>query len=129
MVEDNEVNQEVMSAMMTRVGCQFDLAGNGRQAVEAVSRAAYDLILMDCQMPEMDGFAATTAIRAAEKEGRIPANGGSERLPIIALTASATDADRDNCLAAGMDGFATKPVSMKRLMKILRTRLKLNNLS
>ena len=96
------------------------LAGDGRQALQAFERESFDLILMDVQMPEMDGFEATAAIREREAVARI-ANGGSRRgrIPIIALTAHAMIGDRERCLSAGMDGFITKPIRVDELLQII----------
>ncbi len=116
--EDNEVNQMVASEILTRVGYECDIVANGQQAVEAVRKTDYDLVLMDCQMPEMDGFEATRAIRLDEQAAE-----RTQRLPIVALTANAVKGDRDNCLAAGMDGYIAKPLDTLRLMDTIETLL------
>ncbi len=113
--EDNEVNQDVITNMLKRAGCRITLVENGRQAVDAAIDAKYDLIFMDCQMPEMDGFTAARLIREREAAG----NGAGRRLPIIALTANALAGDRAECLAAGMDDFLSKPFEMEELRAIM----------
>jgi CheY-like chemotaxis protein len=110
--EDNVVNQRVAVRMLEKAGHRVDLAINGREAVEAVDRKAYDLVLMDCLMPEMDGFEATRAIRAAEV-------GTVRHVPIVALTANAMQRDREECLAAGMDDYLTKPFTKQALTTAL----------
>jgi CheY-like chemotaxis protein/HPt (histidine-containing phosphotransfer) domain-containing protein len=109
LAEDNAVNQEMTRSMLELLGCRSDLAENGREAVEAFLRNRYDLVLMDCQMPEMDGYAATRVIRKSEKC----------RTPIIALTANAMAGDSDRCLAAGMDDYLSKPFSLQNLRAVL----------
>ena len=110
--EDNPVNKKLISRLLEKEGYQADIVANGVEALAAVARERYDLILMDCQMPEMDGYEATTAIRAAEA-------GTARRVPIIALTASAMEQDRERCLAAGMDDHLTKPVKAEDLRTML----------
>ncbi len=112
LAEDNVVNQAVGVAMLEKLGCQVDVANNGKEAVDAVSAGTYDLVLMDCQMPEMDGFAATAEIRHLD-------NRRGRRLPIVALTAHATESDRELCLAAGMDDYLAKPYTLTQLSAVL----------
>jgi PAS domain S-box-containing protein len=102
--EDTVVNQKLAKHLLERMGCRVDLAANGLEAVQMSAQFEYDLVLMDCHMPEMDGFEATRAIRRRESDG-----GGRARLPIVALTASAMKEDRDECLESGMDDVITKP--------------------
>ena len=113
--EDNAVNQEVILAALRACGCEATLAVNGREALDAVQKQRYDLVFMDCQMPVMDGYAATRAIRALEDQSLI----ASRHIPIVALTAHATEADREFCRVAGMDGFLTKPFTQAGLRKEL----------
>ena len=110
-VEDNAINQTVARGMLAKLGYQTDVADNGRTAGEAVSRHDYAAVLMDCQMPEMDGYEATREIRRRERDGR--------HVPIIAMTASATEADRSRCLAAGMDDYVAKPVRTDKVAVVL----------
>ena len=112
-VEDNPINQRIAIALCTRLGLRSDAAANGLEALEALKRAPYDAVLMDCHMPEMDGYAATAAWRARETTHRAP------RLPIIALTANAFDEDRPRCLDSGMDAHLTKPITIEALMACL----------
>jgi len=112
-VEDDPANRKVVSLLLERFGCTVDLAENGAEAVEMARMGLYDLIFMDCQMPEMDGYEATALIRRHER-------GSHERVPIIALTANAMMGDRDRCIEAGMDDYLAKPVSRESLEKTLR---------
>jgi signal transduction histidine kinase/ActR/RegA family two-component response regulator len=109
--DDNAVNQKVASRILERLGCRVDVAGNGREAVELVSAMPYDAVFMDCQMPEMDGYEATRAIRGLTS--------GERLVPIIAMTANAMPADRARCLAAGMDNYIPKPVSREAIARVL----------
>jgi len=112
LVEDNPVNQEVTMGILKHFGFKADLAENGRLALEAWQKNTYDLILMDCQMPEMDGYQATESIRRTER-----AKG--TYVPIVALTAHALKGDREKCLYAGMNDFLSKPFKQQQLLEIL----------
>jgi two-component system, sensor histidine kinase and response regulator len=116
LVEDNPVNQAVGKAMLETFGCKVDVVGNGREAVSALSGATYDLVFMDCQMPEMDGYEATGVIRKLEATA---SNGHKPHTTIVALTAHAMDGDREKCLAAGMDDYLTKPLGIKDIQAVL----------
>ncbi|OPY89301.1 MAG: Autoinducer 2 sensor kinase/phosphatase LuxQ [Syntrophus sp. PtaU1.Bin208] len=117
LVEDNPVNQALTTAMLAYFGCQADLAENGLDAQTKVAAERYDLILMDCQMPEMDGYEATAAIREEEAASR--EQGEPRHVPIVALTAHALDGDREICLMAGMDDYLSKPFKVEELRSIL----------
>ena len=109
--EDNRVNQTVIRRMLEKQGCRVEVVGNGVEAVRAAQAKAYDLIFMDCHMPELDGFEATRALRSAEAGGR--------RVPIVAFTADAVTDTRERCETAGMDDCITKPVTTEALTRII----------
>ncbi len=122
LAEDNEISADVAMALLGQVGYQCDTVVNGKQAVQAVLDREYDLVLMDCQMPEMDGFDATLAIRQHEKDGSL-SRGKKGRLPIIALTANAIKGDRERCLDTGMDDYLTKPIDSDQLVAVIENHL------
>ena len=112
--EDNPVNREVTAEMLAVEGYQVHTVCNGREAVDAIAARMFDLVFMDCQMPEMDGFAATAAIRARERNLKLP------RIPIVALTAHAIAGDRERCLAQGMEDYLSKPFRQSQLIAVVR---------
>jgi two-component system, sensor histidine kinase and response regulator len=114
LVEDNPVNREVAVAMLENLGCATEAAENGWLAIEAMTATTYDAVLMDCQMPIMDGLTAAGEIRRREHTS------GAARVPIIALTANAMEGERERCLAAGMDDFLSKPFTQRQLATLLR---------
>jgi len=117
LVEDNPVNQKVVARMLQKMGYVCDLAQNGREAVDALTRHTYDLVFMDCQMPVMDGFEATAQIRARENPGH--------HVPIIAMTAMAMKGDAERCFAAGMDDYLAKPISRDDIQQIIEKHLRM----
>ncbi len=112
LAEDHAINRRIALAQLNELGIQADVARNGQEAIDAYERRRYEIILMDCQMPEVDGFAATRAIRAIQAR-----DGGDVR--IIAMTANAMEGDREACIKAGMDDYLPKPVELDRLRKVL----------
>jgi two-component system sensor histidine kinase/response regulator len=118
LAEDNPVNVEVAKAMLESLDLQVDCARNGQEALLAVRSGSYDCVLMDCQMPVMDGFAATAAIRREEAETK-RGSGRGHVLPIIAITANALQGDREACLAAGMDDYLSKPFAQQELAAVI----------
>jgi len=109
--DDNTSNQQLAVAMLAKLGYQADVVANGAEAVEAASRRAYGAVLMDCQMPVMDGYAATAEIRSGQQD--------TARIPIIAMTAAAMTGERERCLSAGMDDYISKPVAIDTLEAVL----------
>ena len=116
LAEDNIVNQKVATLLLNRLGCRVDVAATGTEAIDLWARFPYDVILMDCQMPELDGFDATRAIRNRERAG--------QHVPIIALTANAMEGDRQVCLDAGMDDYLTKPMSTEMIRAALENAMR-----
>ena len=114
LAEDNPVNQLVMLDMLQQLGHQVEVVDNGRKAVSAIDNGRYDLVLMDCQMPQMDGLEATAEIRRGESAA------GAPRVPIIAVTANALRGDRERCLAVGMDDYVCKPFTAATVEKLLQ---------
>ena len=112
LAEDNPVNQKVALRIIEKAGHKVDVAGNGKEALEALKNASYDMVFMDVQMPEMDGYAATREIRKMAPEYR--------ELPVIAMTAHAMKGDREKCIASGMDDYLSKPVSPKGLLDMVQ---------
>jgi signal transduction histidine kinase/CheY-like chemotaxis protein/HPt (histidine-containing phosphotransfer) domain-containing protein len=125
LAEDNEINQDVAREVLQRMGFVVAVVGDGNQVLEAVASQPVDLVLMDCQMPVMDGFAAARAIRESERNGTAPYSG---TLPIVALTATAQSGDRQRCFAAGMDDYLGKPLKPNRLIAAIEAALAESNL-
>jgi CheY-like chemotaxis protein len=111
--EDNIMNQKVAVRMLEKLGCRVDVAANGQEVLDALEHMSYDVIFMDCQMPELDGYEATATIRAREAQ-----TGG--HIPIIAMTANAMQGDHARCLAAGMDDYVSKPAQSATLAEMLQ---------
>ena len=111
LAEDNTVNQQVATYMLQKLGCRVDVAANGQEAVDMWEELPYDIVFMDCQMPEVDGYAATGLIRELEGDGR--------HTPIVAMTANVMAGDRETCLESGMDDFIGKPISLDVLAEVL----------
>jgi CheY-like chemotaxis protein len=118
-VEDNRVNQKVAVAVLNRLGYSADTAIDGIEALDAMRHHRYDLVLMDCQMPRMDGYETTVEIRSRER--------GVRHTPIVAMTASAMLSDRDRCLEVGMDDYLTKPLDSDALAAVLRALINAEN--
>ncbi len=112
--EDNHTNQIVVEGMLELLGCQVDIAEDGMEAVKAYAEEHYDLVLMDCQMPELDGYGATKKIRVIEEKRHI------SRVPIVALTAHVMSGDKEECIHAGMDDHLGKPLQLKALLRVMK---------
>jgi CheY-like chemotaxis protein len=120
LVEDDEVIRQVVEVMLQRANYQLDIAEDGQMAVELWEKGDYDLVLMDIQMPRLNGFEATRIIRAKEqKNGR--------HTPIIAMTAHARQEDEENCLVAGMDAYISKPIDFQKCLQVIAETLKIHN--
>jgi CheY-like chemotaxis protein len=122
LAEDNVVNQKVAQGILKKIGYNITIAKNGREVVSAYQKDYWDLILMDCQMPEMDGFEATEAIRKMEKDS-------GYHIPIIALTANAMQGDEQKCIRAGMDDYLAKPIQKEQLSRVIAYHLRLSEQS
>lgn len=118
LAEDNPINQEIGSAMLESLGCKVVLTESGTDAIKAFEKEPFDLVLMDCQMPEMDGYEATRIIRQREQEAA-RSDSGRKRTPIIALTANALMGDKEKCLAAGMDDYLAKPFTIHQIHTVM----------
>jgi signal transduction histidine kinase/ActR/RegA family two-component response regulator len=118
LAEDNPVNAKLAVRLLERLGCRVEVASNGREAVDMIRSMPFELVFMDCQMPEMDGFEATRVIREWERTTREPGS-TRERLPVVALTANAMQGDRERCLEAGMDAYLAKPIDRAELARVL----------
>jgi len=110
--EDSPINQIVAARALERCGCEVHVVSDGREALDALRARSFDAVLIDCQMPNMDGYAATGALRAREH--------GVTHTPVIAMTAQAMDGDRERCLRAGMDDYISKPMRHAELARMLR---------
>ena len=118
LVEDNPVNQKVAAGLLKQIDILADIANDGLEGIQAFRRKPYDLIIMDCQMPRLDGWECTRAIRKLEAS-----SGGGRRVPIVALTAQALPGDREKCLSSGMDDYLTKPVDADLFLKAVQAHL------
>lgn len=116
LVEDNTVNQKLAAKILSQMGCHVNLAINGKEAVAMARKQTYDIIFMDCQMPEMDGYEATRRIRDIEFDNKVPEN---ERVPIIAITANAMRGDREKCLEEGMNDYIAKPIDAVQVGQLI----------
>lgn len=112
-VEDNPINQKVIAKLLSRLALQYTLAANGQEALRLLTKERFDLVLMDCQMPLLDGYQATRLLRAKEREQ------GLKRIPVVALTAHAGEGEREKCLSCGMDEYLAKPISRQALEQML----------
>ena len=113
MVEDNALNQRLVSVILTKRGHEVDIAENGQKALECLREKNYDLVLMDCQMPVMDGYEATRRLRANQPSVLNP------RIPVIAMTANARQSDREHCMEVGMSDFIAKPINQNQMFEVI----------
>jgi len=118
LVEDNPVNQKVAAGLLKQIGILADIANDGLEGIQAFRRKSYDLIVMDCQMPRLDGWECTKAIRKLEAT-----SGTGRRVPIVALTAQALPGDREKCISSGMDDYLTKPVDADLFINAIQAHL------
>jgi len=121
--EDNQVNQKIAVAQLKKFGCAVDVVANGLEVLDALPRTKYDLVFMDCQMPEMDGYEATRTIRKREQNRDQPCR-WKVPMHVVAMTANAMQGDREKCLAAGMDDYISKPMRLAELRAALERCLK-----
>jgi len=122
LAEDNEINQILAAEILRVAGYRYEIARNGQEVADALTKKPFDLVLMDCQMPEVDGLEATRRIRRKESEGAVLSPRGG-RLPIIALTANALSGERERCLEAGMDGYLSKPIVPEEMIRTIESAL------
>jgi CheY-like chemotaxis protein/HPt (histidine-containing phosphotransfer) domain-containing protein len=122
LAEDNEINQILAAEILKVAGYRCEVVGNGQEAIAALVRKPFDLVLMDCQMPEMDGLEAVRRIRLKEGEGAVLSRRGG-RLPVVALTANAISGERERCLEAGMDDYLTKPIIPEEMIRTIESAL------
>ena len=115
LVEDNIINQKLAMIVLKKMGCQVDLAENGEIALDKIRINTYDIVFMDCQMPVMNGYEATSAIRKLEQDGML-----TSHIPIIAITAHAMTGDREVCMRSGMDDYISKPINQVKIIEILK---------
>jgi CheY-like chemotaxis protein len=120
--EDNDINQIVTQQVLAKAGYSCDLVANGKEALAALAENDYDIVLMDCQMPEMDGLEATRLYRQQQQQE--PASGSTRQVPIIALTANAMQGDRERCTDAGMTDYLSKPINPLKLIEKIQAYLK-----
>lgn len=115
-VEDNQINQKVILGRLKKIEIEADIANDGKEAIEAIAKCDYDLVFMDCHMPEMDGYEATKLIRQSE--------GNEEHITLVAMTANAMEGDKEKCIAVGMDDYISKPIKPALLQDCLQRWLK-----